>query len=535
MIVTDLTAVPAGKLDETNQEHIRYLSNLLSSVLRTEAGAPATDVIYEAIGPAHRLVIHQPFISFNLDHATFWQQIVCPPRGRQERFVCLDHSGNAQPQVSPLDYRPLVGINLYSLVENPFTAEAHLRMEQLDHYAVLAEQLARRMVELARRNVETYLQQPDLEDYEKGALSRVYAALNGPESFAVCPIGLADMLAALGLSYASEKARATVSEVLVAICAAWGWSAEKAARVLMLSAAPRISRLAGVSDGVLPLLCPGRYDRQTGNYAAHAPLRQWLAATGQPEPDENQAEAWYEVLQRSPYAYEHASAKDALQRFPMQRLMQDFSAAPVALPFEFESASEAVAALPHLCEEARRQGCKTVAWTLTPADSACSLYEGEASEGPRPVWERRPQVLECDVVRFQNNKEKWVAFVGLLDGRPYEIFTGLQDDDEGIVLPKSVMKGHIIKAANPDGTHRYDFQFVNKRGYKTTVEGLSGKFNKEFWNYAKLISGVLRYRMPIETVIKLVGSMSMEDETINTWKTGVERALKKYVNGDGEA
>ena len=151
------------------------------------------------------------------------------------------------------------------------------------------------------------------------------------------------------------------------------------------------------------------------------------------------------------------------------------------------------------------------------------------------VTEVRPQVLECDVVRFQNNKEKWVALVGLLDGYPYEIFTGLQDDDEGIMLPKSVTKGKIVKQAQPDGTKRYDFQFTNTRGYKITVEGLSEKFNPEYWNYAKLISGVLRYRMPIDHVIKLVSSLSLKDESINTWKNGVERALKRYLPGHSEA
>ena len=145
------------------------------------------------------------------------------------------------------------------------------------------------------------------------------------------------------------------------------------------------------------------------------------------------------------------------------------------------------------------------------------------------VTETRPAELECDVVRFQNNKEKWVAFVGLLNGYPYEIFTGLQDDDEGIVLPKTVTKGKIIKRVYEDGTKRYDFQFENKRGYKTTVEGLSEKFNPEYWNYAKLISGVLRYRMPIDHVIRLVSSLQLKDQSINTWKNGVERALKKYI------
>ncbi len=145
--------------------------------------------------------------------------------------------------------------------------------------------------------------------------------------------------------------------------------------------------------------------------------------------------------------------------------------------------------------------------------------------------EKRPDVLECDVVRFQNNKEKWVAFVGLLDGAPYEIFTGLMDDDEGIMIPKSVSQGRIVKVVTPTGK-RYDFQFQNKRGYKITVEGLSEKFNKEYWNYAKLISGMLRYRMPIENVVQLVSSLSLGDETIDTWTNGVARALKKYVPGN---
>lgn len=156
--------------------------------------------------------------------------------------------------------------------------------------------------------------------------------------------------------------------------------------------------------------------------------------------------------------------------------------------------------------------------------------ETQKSIGSPEVVEVRPKELECDVVRYQNNKEKWVALVGLLNGHPYEIFTGLQDEDEGIMLPKSVTKGRIIKTVLPEGQKRYDFQFVNKRGYKITVEGLSEKFNPEYWNYAKLISGVLRYRMPVAHVIKLVNQLQLTSETLNTWRVGVERALKKYLN-----
>ena len=147
---------------------------------------------------------------------------------------------------------------------------------------------------------------------------------------------------------------------------------------------------------------------------------------------------------------------------------------------------------------------------------------------------KRPVELEADVVRFQNKKEKWIAFIGLIDGRPYEIFTGIADDDEGIFCPKSVTKGKIIKAVGEDGVKRYDFQFINKRGFKTTIEGLSEKFNPEFWNYAKLISGVLRYGMPIPQVLKLVSSLELDSQSINTWKMGVERALKRYIH-NGEA
>ena len=144
---------------------------------------------------------------------------------------------------------------------------------------------------------------------------------------------------------------------------------------------------------------------------------------------------------------------------------------------------------------------------------------------------KRPIELECDVVRFQNQKDKWIAFVGLKDGQPYEIFTGLADDDMGIALPKSVTKGKIIKTIDEDGQKRYDFQFVNTRGFKTTVEGLSYKFDREFWNYAKLISGVLRYKMPIEQVVKMISSLEMDSDSINSWTTGVARVLKRYIPG----
>ena len=153
----------------------------------------------------------------------------------------------------------------------------------------------------------------------------------------------------------------------------------------------------------------------------------------------------------------------------------------------------------------------------------------ETLENTTPL--KRPAELECDVVRFQNQKDKWIAFVGLKDGKPYEIFTGLADDEMGIALPKSVTKGKVLKVVQPDGTKRYDFQFVNTRGFKTTVEGLSYKFDREFWNYAKLLSGVLRYGMPIDQVVHMISGLQMDSDSINSWTTGVARVLKRYIPG----
>ena len=249
-----------------------------------------------------------------------------------------------------------------------------------------------------------------------------------------------------------------------------------------------------------------------------------------------------ELVAKSPYYKATANDVDWLMKVRMQGAIQkwvDHSiSVTVNLPNDVDEEL-----VNRLYVEAWRSGCK-----------GCTIYRDGSRSGvmisvkkdkkedaqvmpcKQPeVTEVRPQVLECDVVRFQNNKEKWVAFVGVLNGYPYEIFTGLQDDDEGIVLPKTVVKGKIIKQTDENGKSRYDFQFENKRGYKTTVEGLSEKFNPEYWNYAKLISGVLRYRMPIDHVIKLVGSLQLKSESINTWKNGVERALKKYIVDGTEA
>lgn len=255
-----------------------------------------------------------------------------------------------------------------------------------------------------------------------------------------------------------------------------------------------------------------------------------------------------ELVAQSPYYKATANDVDWLMKVRMQGAIQKWVDHSISVTVNLPNSVDEEL-VNKLYVEAWKSGCKgctiyrdgSRAGVLVSTQKTDKKEKKEEKQAASPlsslpqVTERRPDELDCDVVRFQNNKEKWVAFVGLLDGRPYEIFTGLQDDEEGIVLPKSVSKGRIIKHQLPDGTKRYDFQFQNKRGYKMTVEGLSEKFNKEYWNYAKLISGVLRYRMPIENVIKLVNSLQLESENINTWKVGVSRALKKYVVDGTEA
>ena len=284
----------------------------------------------------------------------------------------------------------------------------------------------------------------------------------------------------------------------------------------------------------------------------HKKFLEWMRINGYDTEKRYTQEEIDELVAKSPYYKATANDVDWLMKVKMQGAIQKWVDHSISVTVNLPNQVDEEL-VNRLYVEAWRSGCKGCTIYRDGSRSGVMISvkkkkdnkKEEANPGSEPqpapqnimprVVEVRPKELECDVVRFQNNKEKWVAFVGLLNGYPYEIFTGLQDDEEGIVLPKTVTKGKIIKSTNEDGTHRYDFQFENKRGYKTTVEGLSEKFNPEYWNYAKLISGVLRYRMPIDHVIKLVGSLQLKSENINTWKNGVERALKKYITDGTEA
>lgn len=275
----------------------------------------------------------------------------------------------------------------------------------------------------------------------------------------------------------------------------------------------------------------------------HHHFQTWMKEKGYDLDKDYTSEELDELVAQSPYYKATSNDVDWVAKVKMQGEMQkwvDHSiSVTINLPNEVDEEL-----VNELYITAWRVGCKgcTVyrdgsrSGVLVAAEE--KKKEEEQEDEPRiessdPI--KRPIELEADIVRFQNNKEKWIAFIGLLDGRPYEIFTGIDDEDEGLSIPKRVNKGLIIKAYDPDGTKHYDFQFSNKRGLKMTIEGLDTKFNPEFWNYAKLISGVLRYGMPIDQVINLVQGMELNDASINTWKNGVERALRRYVGSGTKA
>lgn len=267
----------------------------------------------------------------------------------------------------------------------------------------------------------------------------------------------------------------------------------------------------------------------------HPKFLTWMDVNGIPRKDSYTQEELDALVAQSPYYKATSADVDWLEKVKMQGRVQKWVDHSISVTINLPSdVTEEL--VNRLYVEAWRSGCKGCTVYRDGSRSGVLISVEKKEEKPAEKIKiddahvvKRPVELEADVVRFQNNKEKWIAFVGLVDGEPYEIFTGLADDDDGIFCPKSVTRGKIIKAVDEQGNKRYDFQFINKRGYKTTIEGLSDKFNPEYWNYAKLISGVLRYGMPIPQVLKLVSSLELDSQSINTWKMGVERALKKYL------
>ena len=518
----------------------------------------------------------------------------------------------------PYDSCRLLSINLYSYVDNPFTAEARFNKEKFQRHVALAQRLMDDIVDLEMEKIDRIMEkiaQDPQSDEVKGAEYHLWEKIKRKSGMGRrTGVGITaegDMLAALGLRYGTQEATDfSVSVHRQLALSAYGSSVNMAKErgafeiydakreennpfvlrlkeadpalyedmrqygrrnIACLTIAPTgtTSIMTQTTSGIEPVFMPVYKRRRKVNpndtnvhvdyvdevgdsfeeyIVYHRKFLTWMEAQGIDTTQRYTQEEIDALVARSPYYKATANDVDWLMKVKMQGAIQKWVDHSISVTVNLpNSVDEAL--VNQLYQEAWRSGCKGctiyrdgsrsgVMVSVSKKDgkkaSAQPTEEMPPCKHPE-VTEVRPKVLDCDVVRFQNNKEKWLAFVGLLDGYPYEIFTGLQDDDEGIMLPKSVVKGKIIKQVNEDGTKRYDFQFENKRGYKTTVEGLNEKFNPEYWNYAKLISGVLRYRMPIDHVIKLVGQLQLDDESINTWKNGVERALKKYVSNGTKA
>lgn len=265
----------------------------------------------------------------------------------------------------------------------------------------------------------------------------------------------------------------------------------------------------------------------------HHKFKQWMEVNNIATDKNYSQDEINDLIKKSPYYQATSNDVDWLNKVRMQGAVQKWIDHSISVTINLPNdVSEELVGKLYL--EAWKVGCKGVTVYRDGSRSGVLIAADEKEEVTKqnaltsfPIT--RPEVLEADVVRFQNNKEKWIAFIGVIGGKAYEIFTGLADDEDGILLPRSVNKGYIIKAKDEKGNSRYDFQYTNKRGYKTTIEGLSHKFNPEFWNYAKLISSTLRHGMPIENVVELINSLQLDSESINTWKNGVARALKRYI------
>lgn len=508
----------------------------------------------------------------------------------------------------PYDSCRLLAINLYSYVQNPFTAEAYFDFELFAKHVKIAQRIMDDIIDLEMEKIEAIMakiksdpEDDDIKLTEIQLWEKIKKKTSEGRRTGVGTTGEGDMLASLGFRYGTDEATDFSETVHKAVAlAAYRSSVDMAKErgpfahydtkreannpfiqrlreadpalykdmaeygrrnIACLTIAPTgtTSIMTQTTSGIEPVFMPVYTRRRKVNpndknsrvdyvdesgdsweeyVVFHHKFVTWMECNGYPTAKHYSKDEIEDLVKKSPYYKATANDVDWLKKVQMQGRIQKWvdHSISVTINLPNDATEELVG---KLYEEAWRCGCKGVTVYRDGSRSGVLIASTEKKEEKKeekticfPTDEKhfiRPKELKCDVVRFQNSKDKWIAFVGLKDGRPYEIFTGLADDEEGILLPKTVVEGKIIKTVDEAGNKRYDFQFTNKRGFKTTVEGLSHKFDKEFWNYAKLISGVLRYGMPIDQVLKLVSGLQLDSESINTWKVGVERALKKYI------
>ena len=479
----------------------------------------------------------------------------------------------------PYDSCRLLAINLYSYVVNPFTENAYFDFDLFQKHVALAQRIMDDIIDLESEKIEQILKKIDsdpesmeIKETERHLWEKIQRKTLMGRRTGVGITAEGDMLAALNLRYGSDEAIDFAEKVQKTLALSayrssvnmakergafeiYDWKREEhnpfinrlrdadpdlyeemkqygRRNIACLTIAPTgtTSLMTQTTSGIEPVFLPvykrrrkvnpndseARVDfvDETGDafeeyIVFHHKFVTWMQAQGYSVTKHYTQEEIDDLVAKSPYYKATSNDVDWLQKVRMQGRIQKWVDHSISVTINLpNNVSEEL--VNELYIEAWRSGCK-----------GCTVYR----DGSR----------SADVVRFQNKKEKWIAFVGLLNGRPYEIFTGLADDEEGIIVPKNIQKGTIIKNYDEDGKKHYDFQFKNKRGYKMTIEGLDSKFDPEYWNYAKLISGVLRYAMPIDQVIKLVQGLDLNNESINTWKNGVERALKKYLPNGTEA
>ena len=566
----------------------------------------------------------EPLVTKDIDAGALWQKIVTNAWNSAEPgvlfwdtirresvpdcyadlgFETISTNPCGEIPLCPYDSCRLLAINLYSFVNNPFTAEASFDYEKLTTMVRKAQRIMDDIIDLEMEKIDLILSKIDSDpepEEVKGPERNLWLKIK-EKTLRGRRTGLGttaegDMIAAMGLRYGTPEATDfSVSVHRAVALAAYTESVEMAAQrgafevydtareannpyirriaeadpglyekmarqgrrnIACLTIAPTgtTSLMTRTSSGIEPVFMPVYKRRRKINandssvhvdyvddsgdafeeyIVYHPKFLDWMKLNGIDTEKKYTQEELDQLVARSPYAGATANEIDWLEKVNMQGKIQKWVDHSISVTINLPK-DITVEAVESLYRHAWHAGCKgcTVYRDGSRSGVLVSIEENKKKAQPHthePIMAKRPDELEADVVRFQNNKEKWIAFVGLVDGRPYEIFTGLADDEDGLFLPKAVTHGRIIKAIDENGSKRYDFQYSNKRGHKTTIEGLSDKFNPEHWNYAKLISGVLRYGMPIDQVLKLVGGLELDSQSINTWKMGVERALKKYL------
>jgi ribonucleoside-diphosphate reductase alpha chain len=498
----------------------------------------------------------------------------------------------------PYDSCRLLAINLYSYVEEPFTAEARFNWEKFKKHVGLAQRIMDDIIDLELEKVEAILDKiyadPEDEDIKRVEINLweniKRKAIEGRRT-GVGITAEGDMLAGLGLQYGSENAIDFSVEVHKTIALeayrssvnmakergpfeVFNFAKEKdnpfinrlgkedpglleemkqhgRRNISLLTIAPTgtTSLMTQTTSGIEPVFLPVYKRRRKVNpndkdakvtfidevgdsweeyNVFHHNFLTWLKVNGM-EPAEVKDLSDHDVeelVKRSPYHKATSNDVDWMKKVKMQGAIQKWVDHSISVTINLPSdAKEELVG--ELYVKAWESGCKGVTVYRDGSRSGVLLAaDKKKKETHFPI--RRPRKLDAEILRFKNNEEDWIAFIGLLDEKPYEIFTGRKEEDT-FPIPSKVTKGQILKTKNEDGSKRYDFQYVDKYGYKVTMGGLSHQFNSEFWNYAKLISGVLRHGMPVVDAINLISSLRLDNESINTWSAGVVRSLKKYI------